>query len=180
LDCFLRLLAGSGRTTLSHICKMRGRQPWKLPLEYTDLERHMAVCCPCGLGIQDSVHFLSCKHRSMIELRHQVVASASEVIDEERKIVDGGWKPYTDLMGVVKRQRYKKAKTVSSEQITRTVYDLHREEIHSWDHMTQTHKCLLTLGKSDTALTTRVRTKLVTLCLPLWAKVEYMWEIINS
>jgi hypothetical protein len=77
-------------------------------------------------------------------------------------------------MGVVKRQRYKKAKTVSSERITRTVYDLHREEIHAWDHMTQTHKCLLTLGKSDTELTTRVRTKLVTLCLPLWAKVEYM------
>ncbi len=105
---------------------------------------------------------------------------ASEIIDEERRIVDGGWKAYTDLMGVVKRQRYKRAKTIPCEQVTRTVYDLHRDEIHAWNHMTQTHKCLLTLGKSDTALTTSVRTRLVTLCLPLWAKVEYMWEVINT
>jgi hypothetical protein len=52
-------------------------------------------------------------------------------------------------------------------------------EMLQWGLLTDRRKMLLTLGLSETSISTAMRTKLVSTCCPLWASVEYLWTVVN-
>ena len=49
-----------------------------------------------------------------------------------------------------------------------------------WPLLTQEEKVYITLGGTPTKLSDRIREKLITACLPVWARVEQAWEDINA
>jgi hypothetical protein len=173
-DVFLRHVAGCVPTTLSYICKMRGKIPWKEPAVHTDEERRLAVTCPCSVGIQDSLHFLVCQHRRMVQLRCDVVSVATNIVNQACALASS-----VDVGNDVprrrgKRSRYDGSVMTPSEEIA------HYSELNSWGATSEDRKLLLSLGLSDTCISTLVRTQLVSACLPLWATIQHLWDVVNA
>jgi hypothetical protein len=152
---------------------MRGRVQWKNPTEYTDEDRRRAVTCPCLLGIQDSTHFLVCSHRRIVELRRNVISVSTT-------IVHAVLEQHLGAEGSKGRSGKRRKRSPHSDPVV-TPLDTHRHltELSAWDSITEERKLLLTLGMSNTYINTQVRRRLVTECLPMWATIEHLWNVVN-
>ena len=174
VDCFLRLLAGCTPTTRAYLCKKRVRKEWKSPGDYTDLDRRRATMCPCGLGVQDSIHVLDCQHQLAVQLRLDVLHIADTTMSQAASSNHPTW---------VDRPRKKRPKNEDRPQ-TRTQFEAateqHMTEVRLWADSPYRRRLLTTLGLSDTALYDCTRRLLVTACMPIWARAESMWTIINQ
>ena len=174
VDNFLRLVAGCTPTTLSYICKMRGRPSWKIPWKHTDRERLLAVSCSCGKGIQDSTHFLYCGDTRVTDLLDSILMSADTIVRIEFEALrNGDRQPWLNSGG-------KKRKSSDDPVITKEAWFKHEREMETWLSCNPSRRLLMTLGLSDTDLITRVRRRLVSSTIPKWSELQNIWSVVNG
>ena len=66
-EVWLRAVAGCSRYTTVYAARQGSYQEFRSP--HTDAQKLAVLQCPCGMGVQDSMHVLLCEHRALLALK---------------------------------------------------------------------------------------------------------------
>lgn len=174
-DRFIQMLAGNTPTLRAQRCKLRSTKEWKRPKDFSDYDRRRAVQCTCDAGVQDSLHVFECADVRVKKLREDVEHAADYLFRVEQK-PEREFVMYNqgvDLTG--QRTEYRCTKEDRIKAQTR-----HLKGIDHWQKASSIGRLRITMGASDTDLDDKLRRKVVTRCVPLWATLESLWEDING
>ena len=174
-DRFIQLLAGSTPTTRAHQCKTRAVKEWRHTADFTDAQRRQAVECPCGKGPQDSKHVLECGRAEIRKIREDVLTKAETLFEG----ANTPWKMY-HLCEQGKDHSGRPTKRRIADRDREKAEKTHQKGVSEWINATPGRKIDICLGASDTDLDNKMRGKIITGCIPQWAKVENAWERINK
>ena len=145
--------------------KTRALVEWRRPGDFDDAQRVAAIECPCGTGIQDSLHLFMCTHHAIVAVKERVIKSAEAWFTPERA-------PYDMFADLTNNACSKKKREEGREQ--------HQQGVEAWNTATVREKLSITMGGDGTQLDTKMRTNIVTGCIKWWADIEDGWDEVNE
>jgi hypothetical protein len=168
-EAFLRLVTGSTTSSRAQRCKRRAVHQWKHPRLFTDADKMEAVRCPCGVGPQDSLHVLECKHAEIERVRQRVLQVADRIMHVSNR-------PKECFTGEGKKKKAHDGANAENSKKLNAQRKRHEDAVDAWAGWTDTQKLCLTLGSTPTGVHDALRSKLITKCATEWARIEDAWE----
>ena len=147
-EVWLRVVAGCSRYTTVYAAKQGSYREFRSP--HTEEQRASVLLCPCGVGVQDSLHVLRCQCSDVVVLRERVVAVTEECI--------GSW---DGVPGVRSSEKASRKRSRARGTSTRRQVDAGRKSVlptrgqhlqtetkEAWERATDERKILVSLGSN--------------------------------
>ena len=178
------MVAGCSRYTTVYGAKQGSYQEFRS--QHKDAQKLRILFCPCGGGVQDSLHVLACTHSALVELRRRVLEVTEKCVLQwggtagSRSAHDPsphvGYKHHTTNPDTTAR-RVAEGRQREANKRKRAISD---DEEANWLTMTKTQKLLISLGSDSMWLPWELCARIVAESASYWGDVETTYAAING
>ena len=170
-EVWLRAVAGCSRYTTVYAARQGSYQEFRSP--HTDAQKLAVLQCPCGMGVQDSMHVLLCEDRALVALRREVLAISEKCV--HRLPVGGGNKRHKTNCDATARRALQPRR----EHLPRA--EMRRDgNTDGWMAATDTQKLMASLGSHCTRLPKRVHLHVISEAAAPWGDLERIYASVNK
>ena len=170
-EVWLRAVAGCSRYTTVYAARQGSYQEFRSP--HTDAQKLAVLQCPCGMGVQDSMHVLLCEHRALLALKKQVLAT-SEICVQHLPTRGGNKRHKTNYDTTARRAQQPRREHLSRAEMRR------EGNTDGWMAATDTQKLMASLGSHCTRLPKRVHLHVISEAAAPWGDLERIYASVNK
>ena len=183
-EVWLRVVAGCSRYTTVYAARQGSYQQFRSL--HTDAEKLAVLLCPCGGGVQDSLHVLRCTHNALEGLRRRVLEVTERCVlrwsnTTDQQVVHGppshGDYTYRKARPNVTARRSAKGRRKGPSKRKRT---LSANEDAGWRAATDVQKLLTSLGSNCLDLPWELHAHVIGESAAHWGDVETTYAAVNG
>ena len=170
-EVWLRVAAGCSRYTTVYATRHGSYQQSRSP--HTDAQKLAVLQCPCGMGVQDSMHVLLCAHHTLVGFRRQTLTVSEACV--QHLPARGGCKRHKANNDTATRR----AQQPRQGHLSRTEKRC-RGNTDGWMVTTDVQRMLASLGSHCIGLPKRVHLHVISMAATHCGDVEKAYAGING